>query len=107
MAAAAFKAARLDKEFGWDLKLISTIARRLAGSACRSTVGGFSRWVAGTGDESSYAYRIENSKELDLTIIIVPVYSSIKTEEAHKEVMSSPFFDARVSSVFKRVNEME
>ena len=107
LARAAYNAAGLDEKIGIDMKLLSRISRRLAGSACRSTVGGFSRWVAGTGDESSYAYRIENSKELDLTIIIVPVYSSIKTEEAHKEVMSSPFFDARVSSVFKRVNEME
>ena len=98
LAAAAFKAARLDKEFGWDLKLISTIARRLAGSACRSVTGEYSRWYSGNDDETSYAEKISTKSDLDLRMIAIPFPSDYPTESAHKEVLTSNFFDARIKS---------
>jgi len=91
LAAATFKAARLDEEYGWDLRLISRIARRLAGSASRSVAGEYARWYAGKDDESSYAEKIASKSDLDLGMVVVPLPSDVRTEEAHSEVMSSPF----------------
>jgi len=107
LAAAAFKAARLDEEYGWDLKLISRIARRLAGSASRSVAGEYARWYAGKDDESSYAEKIATKSDLDLGMVVVPLPSDVRTEGAHSEVMSSPFLEARIKSASARVEEME
>ena len=107
LATAAFKAAGLDREFGWDLKLISRIARRLAGSACRSVIGEYSKWHAGSCDEDSYAVKIASKNDLDMTIIAVPLPSHMHTEDAHREVETSPFFQARVESAQKRIVYME
>lgn len=107
LAAASYKASRLDEWLGWDLQVISRLARRLAGSACRSVVGGYARWRAGVDDESSFAYRIAGRETLDLAVVAVPLSSAVKTEEAHRDAVSSPFFDARVRAAQSRVEEME
>lgn len=107
LAAAAFKAANLDGEYGWDLKIISRIARRLAGSASRSVAGEYARWYAGKDDESSYAEKIATKSDLDLGMIIVPVPSDIRTGEVHSDVITSPFFEARIKSANTRIEEME
>lgn len=107
LAAASYRAARLDRKLGWDLQLVSRLARRLAGSACRSVVGGYARWHAGEDDESSVAFRIAGPETLDLAAVIVPLISAVKTEEAHRDATSSPFFEARVRAAQKRVEEME
>jgi len=107
LAAAAYKAAGLDREIGLDLRLISRIARRLAGSACRSVVGEYARWYAGFDDESSYAEKIATRKELDITMVIVPLYLGITTEQAHKEAEASAFFKARIESAQARCDELE
>jgi mevalonate pyrophosphate decarboxylase len=69
-------------------------------------VGGYAQWHAGWDDESSYAERIAGRKDLDLGIVIVPLSSEVRTEEAHREVETSPFFNARVKSASKRCSEM-
>jgi len=107
LAAAGFKAAKLDEKYGWDLKKISTIARRLAGSASRSITGSYSRWHAGTDDESSYSQKFADSKNLDISMIAIPFQSTLTTEEAHREVETSQFFDSRLISANKRVDELE
>jgi diphosphomevalonate decarboxylase len=90
-----------------DSKFLSRLARRFAGSACRSVVGEYARWYGGTDDETSFAVRIGSKSDVDLSTIIVPVMSDVKTEEAHKEVENSPFFKARNESAQKRCDEME
>jgi diphosphomevalonate decarboxylase len=90
-----------------DMKALSRTARLFAASASRSLVGGFSRLYAGKDDESSYAERFASEKEMDLRMIIVPLASRVKTEDAHREVLTSPFFQARVESAQKRCDEME
>ncbi len=107
LTVAACKAAGFEEKYGWDMKVLSRIARRFAGSASRSVVGGFARWVAGEDDESSYAYNIGGRDLLDLGILIVPVPSHIRTEDAHLEVLTSPFFDARIASAQLRADRME
>jgi mevalonate pyrophosphate decarboxylase len=44
---------------------------------------------------------------MDLRMIIVPLASRVKTEDAHREVLTSPFFQARLESAQKRCDEME
>jgi phosphomevalonate decarboxylase len=90
-----------------DLDELSKVARLFAASSARSIVGGFSRLYAGKGDSDSVAVRFAGKEELDLRMVIVPLPSRAKTEEAHREVETSPFFKARIESAQKRCEEME
>ena len=90
-----------------DLTRLSRVARLFAASASRSLVGGFSRLYAGKGDEETYAERFADAKDMDLRMVIVPLSSRVRTEDAHREVLTSPFFKARVESAQKRCEEMQ
>ncbi|MDE1853073.1 MAG: hypothetical protein KGI38_04900 [Thaumarchaeota archaeon] len=90
-----------------DLTELSKTARLFAASASRSLVGGFSRLYAGKDDDSTYAERFADSHDLDLRMVIVPLPSRVRTEDAHREVLTSPFFKARVESAQKRCEEMQ
>ena len=90
-----------------DLTRLSRVARLFAASASRSLVGGFSRLYAGKDDESTYSERFADGKVMDLRMVIVPLSSRVKTEDAHREVLTSPFFKARIESAQKRCDEME
>jgi phosphomevalonate decarboxylase len=90
-----------------DLVELSKTARLFAASASRSLVGGFSRLYAGKDDDSTYSERFADAKDLDLRMVIIPLPSRVRTEEAHREVLTSPFFKARVQVAQKRCEEME
>ncbi len=90
-----------------DMKALSRTARLFAASASRSLVGGFSRLYAGDDDETTYAEKFADASTMDLRMVIIPLPSKVRTEEAHREVLTSPFFDARVKSAQKRCDEME
>lgn len=90
-----------------DLPRLSRAARLFAASASRSIVGGFSRLYAGMDDESCYAERFAGPSEMDLRMVIVPLPSRVRTEDAHREVLTSPFFSARVESAQKRCDQMQ
>jgi phosphomevalonate decarboxylase len=90
-----------------DLEKLSRVARLFAASAARSLVGGFSRLHVGETDDSCYASRFADEKTMDLRMAIVPLPLRVRTEDAHREVEASPFFEARVRSAQKRCEEME
>jgi diphosphomevalonate decarboxylase len=90
-----------------DYKELSRVARLFAGSASRTVVGGYSRLYAGKGYEDTYAEKFADEKDLALRMVIVPLTSAVRTEDAHREVESSPFFKSRVESASKRCEEME
>jgi phosphomevalonate decarboxylase len=90
-----------------DLTQLSKTARLFAASASRSLVGGFSRLYAGKDDDSTFAERFASEKDMDLRMVIVPLPSRVRTEDAHREVLTSPFFKARVESAQKRCDEMQ
>jgi len=90
-----------------DLLSLSRTARLFAASASRSLVGGFSRLYAGADDAGTYARRFADQRDMDLRMVIVPLPSKMRTEDAHKEVLTSPFFKARVESAQRRCDEME
>ena len=62
---------------------------------------------AGTDDQTTYAKKFADRREMDLRTVIVPLPSKVRTEDAHREVLTSPFFRARVESAQKRCDEME
>jgi len=84
-----------------DHVTLSEIVRLGAGSATRSLAGGYALWYANKSGRS-YAQQIAPPDALDLAMVIVPVSSDVKTDEAHQEVLGSPLFDARL----KRIGEM-
>jgi phosphomevalonate decarboxylase len=90
-----------------DLEELSKVSRLFAASASRTMVGGFSRLYAGKGDEDTYSEKFADEKDLPLRTVIVPLPSSVRTEMAHEEVESSPFFKARVESASKRCDLVE
>jgi len=88
-----------------DLERLSEIARLGAGSASRSLVGGFSIWYAKKNGRS-YAKQLPASSAQKLAIAIVPINSQVKTEEAHKESVRSPFFRVRVRETKTTLRQM-
>ena len=90
-----------------DLVGLSRTARLFAASASRSLVGGFSRLYVGSDDEDTYAERFADQNTMDLRMVIVPLASRVRTEDAHREVLTSAFFKARLESAQKRCEEMQ
>jgi len=102
LAVAACGAAGLDL----SLEQMSVIARRGAGSATRSVTGAFSRWKAGFEDEESYSYQIASEDlQMGIVVALIPAYKS--TENAHRAVLTSPFFHSRLAFVHGALAEME
>src|SRR4029077_1332763 len=75
---------------------LSEIVRLGAGSASRSLVGGFSIWYANRNGRS-YAEQLAPARSIGLKTLIVPIPSTIKTDKAHADVLTSPFFKPRLA----------
>ncbi len=106
-ASAALALAAVEALFGstgsQDLRLVSTLARLLAGSGCRSAVGGIGLWLSypGIAAHESYALRIDPPGALDdLRLVTVPIDARIglKTEEAHRDAPASTLFRSWMQS---------
>ncbi|MBS7643435.1 diphosphomevalonate decarboxylase [Candidatus Bathyarchaeota archaeon] len=89
-----------------DFVSLSEIVRLGAGSATRSLVGGFALWYANKNGRS-YAEQLAGPRDIDLKMIIVPISSELKTDEAHKEVTTSPLFQARLRYIGSILREMK
>ena len=90
-----------------SLEDLSRFARRGAGSASRAVTGGFSRWYAGSSDIDSISRRINAPQNIDLAILCALVPAHKYTDSAHREVVTSPFFKARLDYVPTVVDRME
>jgi len=93
-------------DFDIDYTSLSELVRLGAGSATRSLAGSFAIWYANKNGKS-YAEQIVKPENVDLGMIIAPIPSSIRTDEAHSEVLSSPLFKARLKYVAKIIKTME
>jgi diphosphomevalonate decarboxylase len=100
-AAAALAVAALAALFGpaaaADTRRTSTLARRLAGSGCRSVAGGLALWLSypGIAPDESFALRLDRADAFaDMALITLPIDSSIglKTESAHLDAPQSSLF---------------
>ncbi len=85
---------------------LSEIVRLGAGSASRSLVGGFSIWYADK-NRHSYAEQLAGPNSVDLRTVIAPVKSTLKTETAHKDAVSSPLFKARLCYISSQLSKMK
>ena len=98
-SASGFAALGLATSRALDLHLetnqLSEIVRLGAGSASRSLVGGFAMWYANRNGRS-YAEQLASANAIRLRTLIVPIPSTIKTDRAHADVLTSPFFKARL-----------
>ena len=77
-----------------------------AGSATRSLAGSFALWY-GDKNGRSFAEQLVGPKAVGLAMVIVPISSSIKTDEAHFEVLSSPLFGARLKCIAGMIESMK
>lgn len=89
-----------------DRVSLSQIVRLGAGSATRSLAGSFAIWYADKYG-LSYAERLPVPNNIDFSMVIVPIHSYVKTDEAHAEVLSSPLFKARLRTVNGLAEEMK
>lgn len=96
------------KALGLNLDMIelSEIVRLGAGSSTRSLAGGFAIWYASKNDKS-YAEQLRTDRDMDFCMVIVPIASDVKTDEAHAEVLSSPLFKARLKNIGCLLGEMK
>jgi diphosphomevalonate decarboxylase len=108
-SAAAFASIAMagSRALNLDLKTerLSEVARLGAGSASRSVAGGFALWHASKNGRS-YAEQLSLGENMKFAMAIVPIASSIKTDMAHAEAVSSPFFKARVKEVNTNLRKM-
>jgi phosphomevalonate decarboxylase len=85
---------------------LSQVVRLGAGSAARSLVGGFSIWYARKAG-MSYAEQLASPDSIGLRTVIIPIPSKVKTDSAHKDVVRSPFFRARLKYLPSRLRRMK
>jgi diphosphomevalonate decarboxylase len=108
-SAAAFASIAFAASKSLDLKIdpshLSEIARLGGGSASRSLVGGFSIWYANKNGRS-FAQQLDDGTRVKLAMGIVPLASPVKTDVAHDESTTSPFFTSRVKTVKVAVPKM-
>jgi phosphomevalonate decarboxylase len=85
--------------YGWqaDSESISEVARLGAGSACRAVTGGVSEWIV--EPERSYSRCLLAPEDLDWRIVVPLVEHEEPTDDVHREVVTSPLFEARVGYV--------
>jgi phosphomevalonate decarboxylase len=93
-------------DFDIDYISLSELVRLGAGSATRSLAGSFAIWYANKNGKS-YAEQIVKPENVDLDMVIAPIPSSVRTDEAHSEVLSSPLFKARLKYVTNIIKTME
>ncbi len=96
LALAAIEAT-LGDDYSSNSRFVTTCARFLSGSGCRSAAGGVALWLSypGISHEDSFAVRLDSKQQFrDVDLITIPVDSRIglKTEMAHKDAPNSPFF---------------
>lgn len=85
---------------------LSRLARRGSGSACRSIMGGFAEWRAGTGDADSFATQLapgEHWALVDLVAVISAAPKAIGSTEGHRLAATSPLQAARVADAPRRL----
>lgn len=113
-SASAFSALSLaaSKAIGLSLseKELSILARRGSGSASRSVNDGFSEWVAGTSDKTSYSKSIAKPTFWDLRDLVTVVSNKAKkssSTEGHSVATTSPFFATRQKNIKSRIKNLK
>ena len=85
---------------------LSALARRGSGSASRSVPGGFTEWVMGRGNATSFARTVAPAQHWDLRDVVVVVsreHKRVGSSRGHGLAVSSPLHTARVRTVSTRL----
>ena len=119
-ASAALATAAIAATFGIEAtqntRFLSCMSRLLAGSGCRSAVGGVALWLSypGIAHEESFAVRLDLNEQLrDMRLITVPIDSRIglHTEMAHRDAPNSPLYKCwmynRVGAVIECISAVQ
>jgi phosphomevalonate decarboxylase len=85
---------------------LSEIVRMGAGSATRSLAGGFAIWYADRNGRS-YAEQLAGPGDLVFGMVIVPIASPVRTDEAHRDAATSPLFQSRLKYVDAMLRAMK
>ena len=81
---------------------VSALARRGSGSASRSVPGGYTEWITGHTNTSSYARTVAPADHWDLRDVVVVVsreHKAVGSSRGHGLAVSSPMHKARVAAV--------
>jgi diphosphomevalonate decarboxylase len=110
-SAAAFAALSLAASRSAGLTLdpiaLSCLARRGSGSACRSIASGFTEWMVGDSDQTSYATSIAPPGHwalVDVIAIISEEHKTTGSTEGHSLAASSPLQLPRVEDAPRRLD---
>jgi diphosphomevalonate decarboxylase len=78
---------------------LSALARRGSGSACRSVPGGYTEWLMGQGNGSSFARSLAPPSHWDLRDVVAVVsreHKTVGSSSGHSLAVSSPLHAARL-----------
>ncbi|GAB4548706.1 MAG: diphosphomevalonate decarboxylase [Anaerolineae bacterium] len=81
---------------------LSALARRGSGSASRSLPGGYTEWLMGRGNASSFARTVAPASHWDLRDLVVVVsreHKAVGSSRGHGLAVSSPLHQARLAAV--------
>lgn len=99
------------KQLDLNKRELSILARNGSGSASRSIYGGFVEWLAGTDNDSSYAVPIDETPDIDLSLLSVVIDQHSKkissTVGMESSVKSSPFYPNWVTLVASEIKEIK
>jgi len=96
---------------GLDLskKELSELARLASGSACRSIPGGFAEWIVADKENRSYSIQLAAPEQWEINIVSIVVSTQpkkISSTDGHSLAPSSPFFNARLDGISKRLDSV-
>ena len=81
---------------------LSVLARMASGSACRSVIGGWAEWLAGTRHEDSYAVQVAPPEYWDVRDLVAVVSrepKAVSSTLGHARAATSPLFASRLRDV--------
>jgi len=91
-------------------KDLSILARLGSGSACRSIPDGFTEWIQGETNETSYAVSIYPPDYWNIVDIVAVVNigpKDVPTSQGQKLAQSSPFFPTRLEFINKKIRTIK
>lgn len=92
------------EEAAKDDIFVSRIARYASGSGTRSVTGGFSIWLSYPGISERACHGANLPVKLDrFSFIAYPNPSQIKTFDAHRVVVGSPFYETWIRNKYKKI----
>lgn len=91
-------------------KELSILARQGSGTACRCMLGGFVEWFDGDTSDTSYSVSLHDASHWDIRDVVAVVDKGkkrISSTEGHESARSSPFYEARLQRIKKKLTDVK